>query len=245
MSGIPRSVLVAVDFGDASARAVAFGGATAAACDARLVLLHAEAIEAPPYFTRDQIGALERQREATRAQAEHYLSRFGRRHTQTPFSAVVDDRPPVESILKESAAADLVVMGTHGRRGLTRWWLGSVAERVLREIMTPLLVVHAEADRAAEALFTRVLVGGDGAGPATNDAVDIAGALASRFNGHVVGGAGHAVDATARRLDATSVIVGVPRFKRSTWLSHAGEPLVRSCRLPILFVPDVAEGVSV
>ena len=46
------SILVAVDFGAASARAMAVGGAIAAGCpSAALRLIHAESIEAPPYFT--------------------------------------------------------------------------------------------------------------------------------------------------------------------------------------------------
>lgn len=40
--------------------------------------------------------------------------------------------------------ADLLVMGTHGRRGLSRWLLGSVAGRVARITSTPLLLVHAK-----------------------------------------------------------------------------------------------------
>jgi len=38
--------------------------------------------------------------------------------------------------------ANLIVMGTHGRSGLNRWMLGSVAERVLRESLVPVLTVR-------------------------------------------------------------------------------------------------------
>ena len=43
------------------------------------------------------------------------------------------------------ARADLVVMSTHGRSGITRWAMGSVAERVLRHGTLPLLLVNARA----------------------------------------------------------------------------------------------------
>jgi nucleotide-binding universal stress UspA family protein len=41
--------------------------------------------------------------------------------------------------------ADLVVMSSHGRSGLGRWIMGSVAEKILRHGETPLLLVHAKA----------------------------------------------------------------------------------------------------
>ena len=41
--------------------------------------------------------------------------------------------------------ADMVVISTHGRSGLGRWVFGNVAERVLRHVETPLLLVHARA----------------------------------------------------------------------------------------------------
>jgi nucleotide-binding universal stress UspA family protein len=46
----------------------------------------------------------------------------------------------------KKVGADLIVMSTHGRSGLGRWALGSVAERVLRYSEIPLLLVNARAD---------------------------------------------------------------------------------------------------
>lgn len=43
---------------------------------------------------------------------------------------------------------DLIVMGTHGRRGIVRFLLGSVAERVLRLSETPVLAVRQQTDRS-------------------------------------------------------------------------------------------------
>jgi nucleotide-binding universal stress UspA family protein len=51
---------------------------------------------------------------------------------------------PHAQILAHAAAGDvdLIVMGTHGRTGATRFLLGSVAERVVREAICPVLTVH-------------------------------------------------------------------------------------------------------
>jgi nucleotide-binding universal stress UspA family protein len=54
---------------------------------------------------------------------------------------------PVASSIIEYAEAnqvDLIAMSTHGRTGLARWALGSVADRVLRSGSTPILLVRAE-----------------------------------------------------------------------------------------------------
>jgi nucleotide-binding universal stress UspA family protein len=52
-----------------------------------------------------------------------------------------------ELILDQSRSlgADLIVMATRGHSGVTRWLLGSVAERVVRHAVTPTLVVPARA----------------------------------------------------------------------------------------------------
>ena len=51
------------------------------------------------------------------------------------------------AILREASDwdAQLIVMGTHGRRGMARWILGSVAGRVAHITQTPLLLIHANA----------------------------------------------------------------------------------------------------
>jgi nucleotide-binding universal stress UspA family protein len=51
---------------------------------------------------------------------------------------------PVDMIIKtiKEKNIDLVVMGTAGKHGLTRFWLGSVAENVVRYSPSPVLVVH-------------------------------------------------------------------------------------------------------
>jgi nucleotide-binding universal stress UspA family protein len=56
---------------------------------------------------------------------------------------------------------DLVVMTTHGRGGLSRWWLGSVTDRLLRRTSAPVLLLHPrESPQPTE--FRRILVALDG-----------------------------------------------------------------------------------
>lgn len=136
-----RRVIVAVDLGAASGRAVAIAGTIARRAGAGLLVLHAETFDAPPYFTRSQIDQLVEERDALHERAQRAVAAFAREHTDTPFDVVIEGRAPADAVLAQASSADLVVMGTHGRRGPQRWWLGSVAERVRVATSTPLLVV--------------------------------------------------------------------------------------------------------
>jgi nucleotide-binding universal stress UspA family protein len=42
---------------------------------------------------------------------------------------------------------DLIIMATHGRSGITRWWMGSVAEKVISEATAPVLLVRSQRPR--------------------------------------------------------------------------------------------------
>ncbi|MEL6308381.1 MAG: universal stress protein [Chloroflexota bacterium] len=42
--------------------------------------------------------------------------------------------------------ADLVVMSSHGRTGLLRWMLGSVAHKVMQEVKVPVMIIHPDKD---------------------------------------------------------------------------------------------------
>ena len=240
----PREILVAVDFGEASGRAVAIAGALAARCEAEMRLIHAEPSDVPPYFTTDQLARLERERQQLRAQAERYLTKFGQQHTTRPFTPSIDDRAPVEAILSEAASADLVITGTHGRRGPARWWLGSVAERVLREIDRPLMVVRNDTPVSPALAFSRAVVHAEA--PATGDrASAYAREIVDCFGGHVVGSTGGTAAEVVAESGASLLVVAIPRPTSHGWLPHAGEPLLRSCHVPILFVPEILEGAKI
>lgn len=59
----------------------------------------------------------------------------------------VDNRAPVQAILEAEGDHDLVVMGTHGRRGFNRWMFGSVAEGALRRAKRPFMLIRCGEER--------------------------------------------------------------------------------------------------
>jgi nucleotide-binding universal stress UspA family protein len=60
---------------------------------------------------------------------------------------VVTSNAPADAVAKyaKEARIDLIVIGTHGRSGMSRLLLGSVAERVVRTAPCPVLTVHRDA----------------------------------------------------------------------------------------------------
>ena len=73
-----------------------------------------------------------------------YLREAGHQLTGLPVKYAVRFGEPAEEILEEAreSGVDLVVMATHGRSGVARLMLGSVAEGVLRRSEVPLVLVR-------------------------------------------------------------------------------------------------------
>jgi nucleotide-binding universal stress UspA family protein len=232
----PSRILVPVDFGEASGRAVAVASALASRVGGQLHLLHAEVLEVPAYFTHDQVRALERERQLARSRAREFLRDFGQRHGVSQFTSRIDEGMPTAIIVDSAAEADMVVMGTHGRRGPARWWIGSVAERVIHQSPAPVLVVRAgEDDLAAESVFERPMIMASSSAD-VGLARRVAAGLASAFGGHVADGTAACQADLARDRGATIVVV--PGAARHGALhAHPAEHWLRSCPLPMLFIP--------
>jgi nucleotide-binding universal stress UspA family protein len=229
-----KSILVAVDFGDASARAQALAGLVATKFGARLKVLHAERFDPPAYFTPEQVTRLEAERRVAQAAAAAHLREFSATHTAYPITPSIVDEPPIEAILHAAATADLIVLGTHGRSGPGRWWLGSVAERVVRAARVPVLVTRAATTPSN--VFERIVVVGDGSAPAASTR-NLASQLAGAFDGRVINEAPLAACHPDQMADASLVVM-------ETGVSHAGwlmsDPVTKvigSCERPVLFVP--------
>lgn len=232
----PRSILVAVDFGTASVRALRVAHALARTHGSALTALHAETIEVPPYFTHDQLAEVERHRADARHDAQRYLDTFVQESAPGASSRLVDG-PAAAAILAAAPSYDLIVIGTHGRKGPSRWWAGSVAERVVRDTPVPVVVVRAEkTPTEPERVFTHPVAV---AGPEFHgESHAYAAGLAAAFGGHV----GEAVVSSLQDLacspDATLMAVSVGRHHGGGWFGDIAERIVRQCELPMLFVPN-------
>ena len=71
-----------------------------------------------------------------------------------PVSATLVDGIAAKAIVGMTEPGDVIVMATHGRTGMKRWFIGSIAEDVLRHANVPVLLVRAmdiapAAERAA------------------------------------------------------------------------------------------------
>jgi nucleotide-binding universal stress UspA family protein len=227
-------VLAAVDFGAASGRALALAARLAEGLRLPLRVLHAETLEAPAYFTHDQMTRLEEERQAARAAATRHLDTFVRDTTGRQAELILVDAAPTDAILDASRDAALVVLGTHGRRGPSLWWLGSVAERVVRAANRPVLVVH-DGPPAGDAAGIRVL------GP--REAAPEGWAWADRIGAAL----GLAVEEAppagtcdpARLRGATLVVAAAGRTDgRTRLLDPAAVKVLRTCAVPVLFVPE-------
>jgi nucleotide-binding universal stress UspA family protein len=145
----PARILCPIDFSRLSSLALKYAAAGAKAYGAELIVFHAERFELPPYFTPSQMDELTRQVKAQRRHAQthlrqHALKVCGGLAKELSMTFTVVDAHPVDSVLAaaKKPAADLIVLGTHGRGGAKRLWLGSVAENIVRQAEAPVFVVR-------------------------------------------------------------------------------------------------------
>ena len=178
----PENILVPTDLGPSSEAALRAAGCFEKCCGAKLHVLHAHMVEMPPYFSSGQIETLLETLRTAREAAGAYVSAEVERILGHPTRAAIVEKPPLTAVLDaiDDLAIDLVVMGTHGRRGAERAWIGSVAEGVVRRSTCPVLTVREDAKLDA---LKRVLCAVDEGDQTT---LAYAGALAERFGARLI-----------------------------------------------------------
>jgi nucleotide-binding universal stress UspA family protein len=228
-------VLVGADFDDASASALKMSGLLAAAWGAEITVLHSVIPEAPIYFTADQIDTLEAERNQSRAQTAAELRAFAAQHVPQAARVMVEEGPAADAMLRRAASFDLLVVGTHRRHGASRWWLGSVAEAVVRRSSRPVLVVPAGAvvppTRRPLTIFS---AGGGGAAEAW---VEV---LSGTFGGTVVRSPDIHQCAPDRLRDADLLVVSAAASSAAHAPSGAIARVLKDCVHPVLFIPAAA-----
>ncbi|MCG3116583.1 MAG: universal stress protein [Candidatus Manganitrophus sp. SA1] len=144
----PRRILVATDFSECSKDAIDSAACLAACFSAELFLLH---VFEPPFYT------LEGREARIHPEVDRWVRELREKESKKLDGEVeavkrqgINVRPyfkegsPLVEILKvaEEIGADLVVLGTHGRTGMDRFVMGSVAERVTRKAPCSVLIIR-------------------------------------------------------------------------------------------------------
>lgn len=147
MSFSPKKILVATDFSPSAAVAADVASDLARQSKGSVLLFHVVELvdvgsteEGGKAGTRSEMDSFTAN---ARASLAHEAERLGR--NGIPVTTSVTAYGPSQQQIADLAAregAELVVVGSHGRTGLKRLLMGSVAEGVLRLCPCPVLVVH-------------------------------------------------------------------------------------------------------
>jgi nucleotide-binding universal stress UspA family protein len=154
-----NKILVPIDGSECAAHALDMAAALAGEQHATLVICSVmepqNAEYAMAYATPDLTGALF---EALHDECERDLKEATRRVAPLHAQTLLCKGVAADEIVRAAreTGADLIVMGSHGRRGLSHFFLGSVAEGVLQRSSVPVMVVRftgsAESESVKEAV---------------------------------------------------------------------------------------------
>lgn len=136
-------ILVPVDFSECSLDAVEYAAVVAQQAKASLMLLHVlEPVSYGLDFTLGHSRTREQVRETWTKRLEELASSL--KMAGIPVEVQLRGGVQADSILDsaQTLPCDLIVMGTHGRRGISHAYSGSVAEAVLRKAHCPVLTVR-------------------------------------------------------------------------------------------------------
>lgn len=139
-----KHLVVPTDFGEPAQAALNFAIDLATKYEAKLTLLHVYGV--PTVYYPDAVSwPLEELGKAAQTSLDTAVAQVRARWPNTHGHVEVGD--PRESILKfaNESSADLLVIGTHGRRGIAHLVLGSVAEWLVRMAPLPVLTVSMRA----------------------------------------------------------------------------------------------------
>jgi nucleotide-binding universal stress UspA family protein len=143
-----RRILHATDYSKASERALQEAVDFAKQNNAEMLVVH---VIQPvvPYVAGEDIGAAElyvKLEESTKQEAQRSMNKLMQRLERLRIKAksLLLRGIPADQIVKaaKNRKADMIVIGTHGRTGLSKLFMGSVASRVISTAPSPVLTVR-------------------------------------------------------------------------------------------------------
>lgn len=151
-----KKILIALDYNPSAKKVAEIGHEMATALKAQTILLHV--ISDPTYYAALHYSTImgfenygnvveTNKAEELRTVAQVYLDRTKELLNDRTIQTMVRRGTFAETILDTAkyVGADIIVMGTHSRKGLEKVILGSVAEKVLHGSPVPVLIVPAKA----------------------------------------------------------------------------------------------------
>ena len=173
-----RKIVVATDFNDLATAALRLSATIAASAGAELVVVYADRFDPPAEFTVQQVGSIAQAIDRSKMRTRKQLEAYARRNVPDTVAwrvAVADDVPSIAiNAIAKAEGADFIAMGTHGRGGLQRLVMGSVAEDVIRGAEVPVLTVRSAGSTSP---IRRILSAADDAEIATSLAEALGGEL--------------------------------------------------------------------
>lgn len=139
-----RRIIVPIDFSERSTAVLPTARSVAQLYGASLELLYVLDEDDLPLAHVPLLGPVKVSRDEVEARFRRLMKELVRKQgSEIPVKGTVYVGHPAHDIPEYAAAnADLVVMATHGRTGLERFFLGSVAEKVIRRAPCPVLTVR-------------------------------------------------------------------------------------------------------
>lgn len=139
-----QSVLCPIDFSDCSRSALGAAAWLAQVSEKPLYLLHAVHLDMPHYLSEDTKAKVLEHWKNVRGDVSLHLKEWCEQQCTLPRDVhfEVSDAPPVEAIIAAAHRhSSIIVMGTHGRTGWRRVWMGSVTSRTIEQSRLPVMVI--------------------------------------------------------------------------------------------------------
>ena len=156
---VPRLILVPTDFSAPASHALRYASALGERFGAHLLVIYADPFSPLADFTASGAGTFTAARDVMIDEARQELESHAERNisTNVPYDVRVIAGHPLDAITEAAreSGANLVVMGTHGRSGIRRLFLGSVTEAVMRIATVPVIAVNPSTSEKAS--VSRVL----------------------------------------------------------------------------------------